>query len=938
MTFAEANWSRRHFLKAGAALGITLSMRPLSISAATFDERETMPTEPGWAGRATEQPHYRIDGFAKVTGQKLYARDFRPADMPGWPDEASHALLVTASTATRAMIGLDLSPLGEDLKPDLVVTAEDLANARIAATGFFASDLFCPKDTTPVFLGQPVALLIYTDFNRFIEAKAVATANSSLVAYGDATRPVAGDPYGSNRFTRVAGDSREGPDVFSPVKDGWIGPIRYQKAQVPVWAPAAGSGSTADKASFYGDAIRADLKAGKAGKLYRQTFDTQSIDPFFLEPESGLAWHDTAANRLSLVLGVQSPEATLVALGGMLTNAKKPYKVGEIDAAFASLGGGFGGKDHTIFPLYVAVAALFSNGKPVRLALDRFQQFQLGIKRHSIKIESQLGVDPETGAFEAFACDVSADGGGLANFSASVVDVSATATSSIYYMPRSDITAVAHHSRGVTAGSMRGYGTLQSMTAMECLVDEIATDLGLDPFALRRANALKTGQLNLTGNTASGAIRTMEVLDALERHPLWLQRAERKKTFESDNPGLAYGVGVACVMKDFGSGGDGALGAVSIGEDGKIAVWSNAIEMGNGISTAVAQRVADHLGRAADSSRMDASDVWRPLGLRTSFTPWSITQAQQDKASEDPQWVPSISSPASASTGAHVSSHAVAEAAAVILRFGLWPAAQAIWREGPLGGQEAGSYIKFEDLRWRDGALTGGGLEPLSFKRLAEKAHAMGLVTGAMVHSFSRWSWASASFEVDGNPYRSAIDALALQRGAADWARLDRTEVTYPPASFERIGVNYYSSCAAVVGVSVDKTNGQVMVDAVHEVLECGRPIVDDLVSGIAQGGIAMGIGQALHENLPLYEDGPGDGTWNLNRYHVPHVADVPVWNTTFEVLPPLSDTDPPKGMAEVVMIPVVPAIVNAIHDATGKRFYRLPVTADDIMGVLEDG
>jgi CO/xanthine dehydrogenase Mo-binding subunit len=53
------------------------------------------------------------------------------------------------------------------------------------------------------------------------------------------------------------------------------------------------------------------------------------------------------------------------------------------------------------------------------------------------------------------------------------------------------------------------------------------------------------------------------------------------------------------------------------------------------------------------------------------------------------------------------------------------------------------------------------------------------------------------------------------------------------------------------------------------------------------------------------------------------------------ELLPPLSPTDPPKGMAEVVMIPVVPALLNAIHDATGRRFQSLPVTQSLLKGAL---
>jgi CO/xanthine dehydrogenase Mo-binding subunit len=120
----------------------------------------------------------------------------------------------------------------------------------------------------------------------------------------------------------------------------------------------------------------------------------------------------------------------------------------------------------------------------------------------------------------------------------------------------------------------------------------------------------------------------------------------------------------------------------------------------------------------------------------------------------------------------------------------------------------------------------------------------------------------------------------------------------------------------------------------VHEVLDCGRAIVPELVSGMAQGGIAMGLGHALTEYLPLYEEGPGNGTWNVNRYDVVRARDVPVWDMSLDVLPPLDDDDAPRGIAEIVMVPVVPATLNAIHDATGKRFTRLPVTPDDILRV----
>ena len=111
--------------------------------------------------------------------------------------------------------------------------------------------------------------------------------------------------------------------------------------------------------------------------------------------------------------------------------------------------------------------------------------------------------------------------------------------------------------------------------------------------------------------------------------------------------------------------------------------------------------------------------------------------------------------------------------------------------------------------------------------------------------------------------------------------------------------------------------------------------LVPQVVLGQAQGGFAMGVGYALLEDLPPFEDGPGNGQWNLGRYLVARGSDLPLHTLDIEVLPPLSPREPPKGMAEVVMIPVVPALLNAIHDATGHRFQSLPVTQAMIKGVL---
>jgi CO/xanthine dehydrogenase Mo-binding subunit len=96
-----------------------------------------------------------------------------------------------------------------------------------------------------------------------------------------------------------------------------------------------------------------------------------------------------------------------------------------------------------------------------------------------------------------------------------------------------------------------------------------------------------------------------------------------------------------------------------------------------------------------------------------------------------------------------------------------------------------------------------------------------------------------------------------------------------------------------------------------------------------------MGVGYALLESLPPYEGGPGNGEWNLGQYLVARASDLPLHDLEIEVLPPVGPNERPKGIAEVVMIPVVPAILNAIFDATGHRFQSLPVTQAMLKGTL---
>src|SRR6266566_1159025 len=153
--------SRRQVMGASLIGGIAVYLAPLGSRAfaALFEEQLLM--RPAWNDGVLR---YRIDATSKVTGGKVFARDIRARDMPHWPQQQAHALVLRTTLADRLYAGFDLSLLGPDLKPDRVVTAADLARDGLAFPAFYGEDMLLPRGKTPAYLGQAVAMLIFHDF------------------------------------------------------------------------------------------------------------------------------------------------------------------------------------------------------------------------------------------------------------------------------------------------------------------------------------------------------------------------------------------------------------------------------------------------------------------------------------------------------------------------------------------------------------------------------------------------------------------------------------------------------------------------------------------------------------------------------------------------------------------------------------------------------
>lgn len=143
-----------------------------------------------------------------------------------------------------------------------------------------------------------------------------------------------------------------------------------------------------------------------------------------------------------------------------------------------------------------------------------------------------------------------------------------------------------------------------------------------------------------------------------------------------------------------------------------------------------------------------------------------------------------------------------------------------------------------------------------------------------------------------------------------------------------------YGYAGHVALVEVDTLTGETQVLEVDAVIDCGRVINPQGLEAQSEGGVVMGMGYALMEDTVI-EQGRFK-TRNMSTYIIPTAVDVPIVRTV--PVEEYEETGPfgAKGIGEVTMVPIIPAITNAIYDATGARCYHLPATPERVHQAMQ--
>jgi CO/xanthine dehydrogenase Mo-binding subunit len=144
-----------------------------------------------------------------------------------------------------------------------------------------------------------------------------------------------------------------------------------------------------------------------------------------------------------------------------------------------------------------------------------------------------------------------------------------------------------------------------------------------------------------------------------------------------------------------------------------------------------------------------------------------------------------------------------------------------------------------------------------------------------------------------------------------------------------------YVYATQIAEVDVDDETGEVDLIRITAAHDCGTAINPMLIEGQVEGGISMGVGMALQEEMLFTKDGRHVNP-NLTNYIMPTSLDMP--EIDVDIVAGFDPTGPfgAKGVGEPTAVPTAAAIMNAIHDAVGIRITSLPATAEKILMAIK--
>ena len=337
-----------------------------------------------------------------------------------------------------------------------------------------------------------------------------------------------------------------------------------------------------------------------ANLVREETFHCAEINHVHMEPNASLASWDETDGRLTLHTCTQVPyyvHRTVARCLGL--------DEGRVRVVKPHIGGGFGARTEALGFEVIAGLLARAAGGTVSLVLSREETFLCHRGRPETETRMKIGLKKD-GSITAVECETIQRGGAYSGYGIVTILYAGSLLYGLYELPTVKYHGVRVLTNTPPCGAMRGHGTVNVRFAFENLLDAMADELGLDPFAVRRANLLR--KLGFTVNDLMvNSYGVPECLDKVERASGWADKHGKLP------PGR--GIGMACSHYVSGAakpvhwtGEPHATVVLKLDWDGAVTVLTGAAEIGQGSSTMVAQCVGEVLGLGTERLRVIAGD------------------------------------------------------------------------------------------------------------------------------------------------------------------------------------------------------------------------------------------------------------------------------------------------------------------------------------------
>ncbi len=375
----------------------------------------------------------------------------------------------------------------------------------------------------------------------------------------------------------------------------------------------------------------AQAAINKAPHRLKGTLDVGGQEQFYLEGQISYAI-PKEGNGMHVHCSTQHPSE----MQHLVAHALKLH-ANQVQVECRRMGGGFGGKESqsAIFACVAAVAAAKLK-RPVKLRLDRDDDFLITGRRHCFWYEYEVGYD-DAGKVLGAEITMVSRAGHSADLSGPVMTRALCHFDNAYWLPDVAMHGYSGKTNTQSNTAFRGFGGPQGAIAIENILDTIARQLGRDALAVRRVNFYGKETNNVTpyGQVVTDNI-IHELTAELETSSDYVARRAAIAQFNAASPVLKRGIalaplkfGISFNVKHFNQAG--AL--VHVYNDSSILVNHGGTEMGQGLNTKVAQVVAHELGVSFERVRVTATDTQKVAN--TSATAASTGADLNGKAAQD---------------------------------------------------------------------------------------------------------------------------------------------------------------------------------------------------------------------------------------------------------------------------------------------------------------